>query len=172
MKKPRNSKLFSELPIPDGSDQYAIDIYGNVWSCKKVSNKDSGWRKSRITPNGKYITTPTNGKAKNRKTVAIHRLVALAFIPNEENKPCVNHKNGIKHDNRVCNLEWVTHKENIVHSYQIRPRVVNSDIDNSAWDKLYEFVTGEINWSDGSIDYDGFISEGKKMFDILINTNP
>ena len=47
----------------------------------------------------------------------VHRLVALAFIPNNENKPCVNHKNSNRIDNTMDNLEWVTHKENVLHSY-------------------------------------------------------
>ena len=48
----------------------------------------------------------------NRRVERIHRLVAMTFIPNPENKPCIDHINTDRSDNRVENLRWVTHEEN------------------------------------------------------------
>ena len=54
----------------------------------------------------------------NRKNRNVHRVIAETFIPNPNNLPCVNHKDGNKLNNSIDNLEWCTYSENTIHAYQ------------------------------------------------------
>ena len=70
----------------------------------------------------------------NRKNRNIHRVIAETFIPNPNNLPCVNHKDGNKQNNRVDNLEWCTHSENTLHSFRTGLQKTNR------WGKVRKYV--------------------------------
>lgn len=108
-------ELFDGLKLEVFSDGKIKTL--NHTTIRKNGRKDN--RKGRFLKpvKDKYgylrITVSKNG---TRKSFFVHRLVAQAYIPNPENKPTINHINGIKTDNRVENLEWATHKEQKTHS--------------------------------------------------------
>ena len=99
-------------PIKDFEGLYEISNLGKVKNLKtnrilKTQILKIGYNSVNLCKNSKLTTK------------YIHRLIAIAFIPNLQNKVEVNHINGIKTDNRILNLEWATHKENINHAHRI-----------------------------------------------------
>lgn len=76
-----------------------------------LTHRGRGLTNGTVSADG-YLTVGINGKQ-----YRVHRLIAQTFIPNPENKPSVNHIDGVKSNNRVDNLEWATNSENMKHAY-------------------------------------------------------
>ena len=97
-------------PIKDYEGLYEVSNLGRVKSLNYNRTGKEKILKNIECSNGYLMVFLTKfGKQKN---YLIHRLVAGAFIPNPEGKPCIDHINTIRNDNRVENLRWVTHEEN------------------------------------------------------------
>lgn len=94
-----------------GYSDYKINNLGVVKSFKFGKEKIMSKQISR------YETVMLSEKGKY-KPVLVHRLIAIAFIPNPENKPQVNHIDGNKLNNHIDNLEWCTNSENQKHAYK------------------------------------------------------
>lgn len=97
-------------PIP-GHTPYYVSRCGLVYSAHK-----SGRFLKQQKKNG-YLFVALSAEEVIHQML-VHRLIAMTFLPNADKKRTVNHRNGNKADNRLANLEWATHKENMQHAVQ------------------------------------------------------
>ncbi|MEK6883483.1 MAG: NUMOD4 domain-containing protein [Nanoarchaeota archaeon] len=103
------------MDIKEYEGMYQISSFGRVKSLDRIDNTNRHIKERILKPgknNGGYFNVVLS-KKNNMKTFKVHRLVALAFLPNTYNYPQVNHKNDIRTDNRLENLYWGTQKENV-----------------------------------------------------------
>lgn len=114
-------------PVPSYEETHIASNIGRVRSLDRVIVKRTGIKKPVVgrflsvspmttVPSLRYAQVCISDNCK-RTTFKIHRLVGLLFVPNPDNKPHINHKDGNKANNHYTNLEWCTHSENIKHAY-------------------------------------------------------
>ena len=132
--------------IPEYEGLYQVSNFGEVKSLPKIRNIFNTYYFSKekilkhaLNDSGyKIVVLAKNKKA---KTLRVHRLVALAFIDNFENKPQVNHKDGNKLNNNVNNLEWCTNGENEKHAYKLGLKKLN----NGCFKKGHKYLRRKSN---------------------------
>jgi hypothetical protein len=134
-------KVIEWRPVVGYEGHYEVSSDGRVRSIKKLTR---GYVMDERSDRGGYMTVRLNKDDRKSSTQFVHRLIAKAFIPNPDpaDRPFVNHKNGNKLDNRIHNLEWVSHSETMKHAYAhglVRKPQVKQVWDNCTGE-LYESV--------------------------------
>ena len=111
-----NREKFKPIPSFLG---YFINKNGEVYSTKRLFNNTGCYRsdakKLKLNSRRGYLSVSLSKNSKAYR-FSVHRLVLMIFCGHNKDKPFVNHKNGIKTDNRVENLEWCTGSENMKHA--------------------------------------------------------
>ncbi len=102
------TESWKRVPI-EGLQEYEVSDYGRVRHNSKIL-------KPSVT-RGYYSVGLCTAEHK-KTTIHVHKLVALAFLKNAEGKKWINHKDGIKTNNHVDNIEWCTPSENQKHSWK------------------------------------------------------
>ena len=131
----------------EGFTGYAVSTHGRVHSSKQ---KNGRIMSPTIGKNG-YLSVLLCRKGE-KKRLYVHRLVAMAFIPNPEGKKQVNHKDCSKLNNHVDNLEWMTHQENGQHAWE--NNLISID---AAWVALLEKRAAQTHCRRGHL-FDGIRS--------------
>ena len=99
--------------IPNTNGKYFVTSDGCIISRSRKNFTDYVLTQRLNSSGYLYVDVKIQGK---RKKLLVHRAIALAFLDNPDNKPCVNHKDGNKLNNYVSNLEWCTYSENMKHA--------------------------------------------------------
>lgn len=99
-------------PVPGYEDKYWVSNFGRCKSKYKILSGNK-------CRNGYYAVSLSN-KENKTKNFLLHRVVVQTFLLNTDNLEEVNHKNGIKTDNRVENLEWLSHSDNMKHAFETK----------------------------------------------------
>ena len=123
--------------IPEYEGLYQASSYGNIKACARTIHYSNGkiiHKKEKalslIKGYGQYLTVNLNKKGEH-KVYNVHYLVALTFIPNTNNLPCINHKDEDKYNNHVENLEWCSYSYNTKYNNNMRKKIDTRNANNS-----------------------------------------
>lgn len=105
-------------------EYFLVSTFGRV-----ISKRTNKILRQSFGHNGySLLSTKLHGRAGGSVCIRVHRLVAMTFIPNVDNQPCVNHLDGDKNNNTVDNLEWCSHAQNTKHAFDLglaKPRLTS-----------------------------------------------